>query len=294
MSFYNGCFFVHHVDAGEIFSQKKQYSWSESASFYHCNDGQTYEISRKIYQLTGERLDAALEASGEDTVIEGSAIIINGVSNVNSHSEKNAWTTGVKVSKGGRCCSLLFHVNDVSIGAEIDEDGAFEMQDGVIKATRMGISVSSEKSFVSLTKTEIRIPADGITLLSHSGAKTHMKGGKIDFTEGIAVQTGGDGKINLEGIFITGKGKKATNTDNYREDSAFSMLQGKGMINFQKGNVNVNNAHGIVVQGNNHNAAHIKYSNVFMRGNGFHGMHFFWQAALNDKKQLYLGKGRFS
>ncbi|WP_273719117.1 MULTISPECIES: autotransporter outer membrane beta-barrel domain-containing protein [Bartonella] len=284
-------FFVHNADAGEISSEKKQYSCSESASFYHCNDGQTHEISGKTYQLTGKSSEAALEALGENTLIEGKAIIINGVSNVNGHSGKGAWTTGVKASKGGGVALFNSMLNEVSIGADIDEDGAFEMQDGVIKATRIGISVSSEQSLVSLTKTEIRTPADAIGLLSHNGAKMYMKGGKIDFSDGIGVQTGGDGEINLEGVSITGKGKQTTNTDDHREASAFSMLQGKGMINFEKGNVNVNNAHGIVLQGNNHNAAHIKYSNVFVRGKAFHGMRFFWEAVLDDKKTVIPGKG---
>ncbi|WP_175869013.1 hypothetical protein [Bartonella gabonensis] len=84
----------------------------------------------------------------------------------------------------------------------------------------MGISVSSEKLFVSLTKTEVRTSADEISLLSHNGAKMYMKGGKI------------------------------------------------------------NNAHGLVLQGNDHNAAHIKHSNVFVRGNAFHGMHFILASCL--------------
>ncbi len=36
----------------------------------------------------------------------------------------------------------------MSVGADVDEGGAFEMQDGVINATRMGISVASEESFI--------------------------------------------------------------------------------------------------------------------------------------------------
>lgn len=284
-------FFVYNTDAGEISSEKKQYSCNESASFYRCNDGQTHEIAKKTYQLTGESSDAALEASGENTVIEGKAIIINGVSNTNSHSETNAWTTAVKSSNGGGVALFDSMLNDVSIGADVNEEGAFEMQDGVIKATRMGISVGGKGSFVSLTKTEIKTSSDAIGLLSHNGAKIYMKGGKINFADGIGVQTGGDGEINLEGVSISGRGKLGTNTDNYREGSAFSMLQGKGSLNFQKGNVNVDNVHGIVVQGNNHNAAHIKYSNIFVRGNGFNGMHFFWEAVLNDKKTIIPGKG---
>ncbi|WP_375612398.1 autotransporter outer membrane beta-barrel domain-containing protein [Bartonella sp. AA9NXGY] len=284
-------FFVYNTDAGEISSEKKPYSCNESASFYRCNDGKTHEITKKTYQLTGESSYAAIEASGKNTVIEGEAIIINGVSNAHGHSETNAWTTAVKSSNGGGVALFDSMLNNVSIGADINDEGAFEMQDGVIKATRMGISVGGKGSFVSLTKTEIKTSSDAIGLLSHNGAKIYMKGGKIDFADGIGVQTGGDGEINLEGVSITGRGKQETNTDNHREGSAFSMLQGKGSLNFQKGNVNVDNVHGIVVQGNNHNAAHIKYSNVFVRGNGFNGMHFFWEAVLNDKKTIIPGKG---
>ncbi|WP_210234973.1 autotransporter outer membrane beta-barrel domain-containing protein [Bartonella mastomydis] len=284
-------FFVYNADAGDVSSQKKQYSCNESASFYHCNDGKTHEISGKTYQLTGESSEAALEASGENTLIEGKAIIINGVSNANGPSGKGVWTTGVKASKGGGVALFDSMLNDVSIGADIDEDGVFDMQNGVIKATRMGISVSSEQSLVSLTKTEIITPADAIGLLSHNGAKIYMKGGKIDFTEGIGVQTGGEGEIDLEGVSIIGKGKQATSTDNPREGSAFSMLQGKGMIHFQKGNVNVHNVHGLVLQGNNNAVADIKHSNIFVRGKAFHGMHFFWEAVLNDKKTIIPGKG---
>ncbi|WP_375695903.1 autotransporter outer membrane beta-barrel domain-containing protein [Bartonella sp. AC67GZZY] len=284
-------FFVYNTDAGEISSEKKPYSCNESASFYRCNDGKTHEIAKKTYQLTGESSDAAIEASGKNTVIEGEAIIINGVSSAHGHSETNAWTTAVKSSNGGGVALFDSMLNDVSIGADVNEEGAFEMQDGVIKATRMGISVGGKGSFVSLTKTEIKTSSDAIGLLSHNGAKIYMKGGKINFADGIGVQTGGDGEINLEGVSISGRGKLGTNTDNYREGSAFSMLQGKGSLNFQKGNVNVDNVHGIVVQGNNHNAAHIKYSNIFVRGNGFNGMHFFWEAVLNDKKTIIPGKG---
>ncbi|WP_375666430.1 hypothetical protein [Bartonella sp. TT121SHDZB] len=60
---------------------------------------------------------------------------------------------------------------NVSIGADVNEKGAFEMQDGVIKAIRMGISVAGKESFVSLTKTEIKTSSDAIGLLSHNGAK---------------------------------------------------------------------------------------------------------------------------
>ncbi|EJF84954.1 hypothetical protein MCY_01403, partial [Bartonella rattimassiliensis 15908] len=284
-------FFAHNADAGDDPSGKKQYSCDESASFYYCSDGETHEISRKTYKLMGESSDAAIEASGENTLIEGDVIIINSVANTNGYSEKNAWTTGVKASNGGGVALFNSMLNEVSIGADVNDEGAFEIQDGVIKATRMGISVAGEKSFVSLTKTEIKTHADAIGLLSHNSAKIYMKGGKIDFTDGIGVQTGGGGEINLEEVSITGKGKRIKNTDNHRDGSAFSMLQGKGALDFQKGNVKVNDVHGIVVQGNDNNTAHIKYSNVFVRGNASYGMRFFWEAVFDETKTIIPGKG---
>ncbi|WP_246350142.1 autotransporter outer membrane beta-barrel domain-containing protein, partial [Bartonella fuyuanensis] len=284
-------FFAHDANTSEILSGKKQYSCNDGASFYHCSDGKMHEISQKTYQLTGEGSDVAIEVSGEDTVVEGKVIIINGVSSTNGHSENNSWTTGVKASNGGGVALFDSMLNNVSIGADVNEEGAFDIQDGVIKATRIGISVAGKRSFVALTNTEIETPADAIGLLSHNGAKIYVKGGKINFSSGIGVQTGGDGEINLDGVSIIGKGKQATNTDNHRETSAFSMLQGKGALNFQKGNVNVDKAHGIILQGNNNNVAHIKNSNVFVRGNTFQGMRFFWEAVLNETKTIIPGKG---
>nr|WP_254473184.1 hypothetical protein [Bartonella sp. B1098] len=72
-------------------------------------------------------MDATLEASGENTLVEGKAIIINGVSNASDHSGTGVWTTAVKTSKGGGVALFDFMLNNVSIGADIDEDGAFEM-----------------------------------------------------------------------------------------------------------------------------------------------------------------------
>ncbi|WP_245256866.1 hypothetical protein [Bartonella sp. DB5-6] len=69
------------------------------------------------------------------------------------------------------------------------------MQDGVINATRMGISVASEKSFIFLRNAEIKTTAGAISLFSQGSAKIEMKAGKIDFTNGIGVQTAGGGKL---------------------------------------------------------------------------------------------------
>ncbi|EJF75946.1 hypothetical protein MCO_01717 [Bartonella sp. DB5-6] len=83
-----------------------------------------------------------------------------------------------------------------------------------------------------------------------------------------------------------------TNTGRYSEDSALNMLQGGGFITFQKGSINVINTHGLSLQGNDNNIAHIKNSTVMVRNPAFNGMRFFWgKLYLMEKKQSYPDKG---
>ncbi|WP_246668541.1 hypothetical protein [Bartonella refiksaydamii] len=105
---------------------------------------------------------------------------------------------------------------------------------------------------------EIKTTAGAISLFSQGSAKIEMKAGKIDFTNGIGVQTAGGGKVILDGVSITGGGSLVTNTGRHSEDSALNMLQGGGFIIFQKGSINVINTHGLSLQGNDNNTAHIK------------------------------------
>lgn len=233
---------MYNVDANTF--KRDKFSCRDNEPFYRCNDGRMHEISQKTYKLTGENRNAAVEASGADTVIEADSIIINGVSNANGHSGKNSWTTGVKASTEGAVALFKSILNNVSIGADVDEGGAFELQDGVINATRMGVSVASEQSFIFLNNTEIKTSADAISLFSQGSAKIEMERGKIDFTNGIGVQTAGGGKVMLDGVSITGKGRRVITTGSHNENSAFHMLQGDGSITFQKGRVNITNAHG--------------------------------------------------
>ncbi len=262
-------------------SKRDHFSCSDSEPFYLCNDGKAHEISQKTYKLTGESYDTAVEASGENTVIEADSIIINGVSNANDPSGKSSWTTGVKASTDGSVALFKSILNNVSIGADVDEERAFEMRDGVINAIRISISVAGEQSFIFLSNTEIKTNIGAISLFSQGSAKIEMKAGKIDFTNGIGVQTAGGGK-------------QVTNTGSHSENSAFQMLQGDGSIIFQKGRVNITNAHGLSFQGNDNNAAHIKNSTIMVRNKAFNGMRFLGEAAFNGgKKQFCLDEGLF-
>ncbi|EJF86103.1 hypothetical protein ME1_01413 [Bartonella vinsonii subsp. arupensis OK-94-513] len=95
-------------------------------SFYRCNYGKWHEISNKTYQLTGEVSDGVIGAFGKETVIEAEKITINSISSANGHASKSPWTTGVKVSEGG-VTPIYSTLTGLSIGEDVDDDGAFEM-----------------------------------------------------------------------------------------------------------------------------------------------------------------------
>ncbi|MCZ2159077.1 autotransporter outer membrane beta-barrel domain-containing protein [Bartonella sp. 220] len=285
-------FFVQNADAADQFFEKKQFSCSQSASFYRCNDAKEHEISNKIYTLTGQSFEPAIEALGEGTVIEADAIIINGIANANNHSGKRFWTTGVKTSMEGGVTLFNSILNNVSIGVDVDEGGAFEMQNGVINATRMGGSVVGKDSFIFLNHAEIRTSAGAVSLFSQDSAKIEMKAGKIDFTNGIGVQTAGGGKVILDGVSITERGRYMRNIGRHSENSAFQMLQGAGSITVQRGRVNVTNAHGLSLQGNDNNTAHIENSTIMIRNKSFNGIRFLWEVAFDEDKETVLsGRG---
>ncbi|VEJ45860.1 hypothetical protein [Bartonella vinsonii] len=108
-------------------SDKERFSCSESVSFYRRNDGKWHEISNKTYQLTGEASDGAIGAFGKETVIEAENITINSILSANSHALKSPWTTGVKVPEGGGVTLTHSTLKGLSIGTDVDDDGAFEM-----------------------------------------------------------------------------------------------------------------------------------------------------------------------
>ncbi|EJF97945.1 hypothetical protein MEI_01057 [Bartonella vinsonii subsp. arupensis Pm136co] len=119
-------FFVESADANILSSDKERFSCSESVSFYRCNYGKWHEISNKTYQLTGEVSDGVIGAFGKETVIEAEKITINSISSANGHASKSPWTTGVKVSEGG-VTPIYSTLTGLSIGEDVDDDGAFEM-----------------------------------------------------------------------------------------------------------------------------------------------------------------------
>ncbi|MGF7158375.1 hypothetical protein GGR09_001767, partial [Bartonella heixiaziensis] len=97
--------------------------------------------------------------------------------------------------------------------------------------------------------------------------------GAIDFTNGVAVQTGEGGKVFLKDVSIIQKSSQAPNVNNNSMNSAFQMFEVFGHIDFNKCTVKVSNAHGVSFLGI---AGHINFfhSTVVVEGNTSYGVLF--------------------
>ncbi|WP_332060701.1 autotransporter outer membrane beta-barrel domain-containing protein [Bartonella sp. CB74] len=275
-------FFVHNANAQS--SGQNKFSCKTSDSFYRCNDGTEHNIADKIYPFVNDSIDAAVEAVGKGTWIKANDITVKHAMDTNDDPENGSWRHGVKISEGGKVSLVNSTLKGVLIGMDANY-GTIDMQGGLIDAVRIGVSVADKQSAVILTNTTIQTGADAISLFSHGNAKIGMVAGTINFIGGIGVQTGGGGKVILDGVSITENGTQMTKKSHNNKNTAFHMLQGDGSINFQKGTIKVTNAHGILLEGMN-NRVDINDSRVEVRSNAFYGMRFFWEEAYTGRSKI--------
>ncbi|WP_336279600.1 autotransporter outer membrane beta-barrel domain-containing protein [Bartonella sp. CB175] len=269
-------------------SRENLFTCNDNDQFYRCKDGKSHEISHKTYKL---RHDAygAITALGKNTSINAKGITIDGA-NTGSNSNSEELQYGVRILEEGKVSLANSVLKDASIGVDVDY-GVFDIQNGLIEATRRGVSVGGHQSLITLTNTKINMGVNAIGLFSHNNAEVQMVGGAIDFKNGVGIQTGGGGKITLNRVIITEKGNQAQGVDSGSKNAALHMLQGSGRINIQNSTVDVTNAHGLLLEGVD-NRADIKDSAFIVKsGTPFYGMGFFWETVFNGKKTLEAGRG---
>ncbi|WP_455473900.1 autotransporter outer membrane beta-barrel domain-containing protein [Bartonella sp. B30(2025)] len=264
---------------------------------YRCSDGQEHTISSKTYTLFGSGQGsedvAVIEASKKNTKIDANniTVTVNPAMRKNGDLEKNSLNYGVKVSEEATVNLNSSLLKNVPVGVNA-EYSTVKMEKVLIDATRVGVSATGKGSSTTLEDITIKTDSNGISLLSMSGANIMMKGGEIGFKNGIGVQIGGDdGKISLYNISVTDNGSSGANIEKSHKNAALHMLQGQGVIDFQNGKIEVKDAHGLFLEGNNNNSANIKNSHILVEGNQSYGMNFLWQAMLNGQQKIMLGKG---
>ncbi|WP_212113074.1 autotransporter outer membrane beta-barrel domain-containing protein [Bartonella queenslandensis] len=87
-------------------------------------------------------------------------------------------------------------------------------------------------------------------VVANENGKVTIERGEINFTNGIGVEVRSGGKVVLKSVSITEKGGQRISIDDHSENLAFH-ASGSGIIHFEKGKVNLDNAHGFSMHGNN-------------------------------------------
>ncbi|WP_332065669.1 autotransporter outer membrane beta-barrel domain-containing protein [Bartonella sp. CB189] len=266
------------------------FTCNENAPSYRCNDGKKHDISHRTYN-PGKDIYGAITASKKNTSINAENVTIDGVNiSSNLNSEESGLRYGVRIFEEGKVSLKKSKLKGVSIGVDVDY-GTFEMDIGLIEATRRGVSVGGRQSLITLTNSKIEMGTNAIGLFSHNNAKVKMEGGSIDVTDGIGAQAAGSGEITLNKVLVTEKSNQMRSPDGSDKNAALHMLQGNSRINLYKSTVDAVNAHGLLLEGiANH--ADIKNSAFIVKGNtSLYGMGFFWETAFNGNKTFQAGRG---
>ncbi|WP_273755357.1 autotransporter outer membrane beta-barrel domain-containing protein [Bartonella sp. MM73XJBT.G] len=277
-------FLTHHIDGfarnaeSQVLSGKKQSSCDQNAAFYQCDDGEAHEINNKVYSLTDQNahgVHGAIEASKENTSLRGKNITVKGIGDEKNNSEKKFWKYGVKASEKAHVSLADSTLSGVFVGVE-SQGASIAISGGSIDAINVGALAEGKfQSSVHLTNTQVSFGDFG-------------------------VKAGEKGVFILEGVSMSGKGGpskggQGQNADHQGDNAAFH-ISGNGYVQFVKGSVNVSDAHGLLLLGNKGAQIDIGDSNITVKGNAFHGMHFEGQEASEGqgaKARVDLKKTRF-
>ncbi|WP_254473188.1 autotransporter outer membrane beta-barrel domain-containing protein [Bartonella sp. B1098] len=279
-------FLTHHVDVfahnaeSQVLSRKKPSSCGQNAAFYQCDDGEAHEINNKIYLLTDQNahgVHGAIEASKANTSLRGKNITVKGILNEKNNLEKKFWKYGVKVSEKAVVSLADSTLSGVLVGVE-SQGGSIAISGGSIDAIEVGALAGGKfQSSVHLTNTQVNFG-------------------------GIGFKAGEKGQFILEGVSMnskagTGKGGQGQNAGHQGDHAAFH-ISGNGYVEFMKGSVDVNDAHGFLLLGNKDLQIDIGDSNVTVKGNAVYGMYFEGQPASEGQlegrlSRVYLKKTRF-
>ncbi|EJF84953.1 autotransporter outer membrane beta-barrel domain-containing protein [Bartonella rattimassiliensis] len=271
-------FSTHNVDVfahnakSQVLSEAQKVSCDQNAAFYQCSDGAEHTISNKDYSLTYKNINGdhgAIEASKAKTAISGQNITVKSTLDEKENLEKNFWKHGVKVSEKAGVSLTASTLQGVLVGVEA-QGGFIKMSGGSIDALKVGaLAEEKTQSTVYLTNTQ------------------------VSFGE-VGVKAGEKGYVILEGVSLSdkgGNGKAGQGLDTaHQSDHAAFHISKDGYVQFMKGSVEVADAHGLLLQGNQGSQISIEDSQITVKGNAFYGMRFEGEAVSDNSSNEKLSR----
>lgn len=210
-----------------------------SGLYYVCDNCGEARIDHKSYKITNENASnypadpTAITVKQRGTRVEGENVTVK------SDVLGRSFLRGVAVSDDGKIVLKKPVLQNTKL-ALFANDGLIEVKQGTIEESDKAVEAIGH-SLVILEDTNINTSGGPTSLLSYSGAEIGVEGGKINFENSHGISAILGGKVFLDGVSVTGKGKKGEN------HAVFLMDEG-GEVEFKGGTVDVEDAHGILLK----------------------------------------------
>ncbi|WP_375703792.1 autotransporter outer membrane beta-barrel domain-containing protein [Bartonella sp. AD13SXNS] len=212
-----------------------------SGLYYVCDNCGESKIDNKSYRITNENVSnypsdpTAIMVKGIGTRVSGKDVTVS------SQLADKTFLMGVHVLDNGKIVLEDPIIKNTVIGLRAS-NGVIEVKNGKIKESHEGVD-ATEKSFVLLEDTEIKTANGNASLLSYDHSEVWMSGGSVDFMNSHGISSILGGKVNLENVKITGKGKEK-NSDNH----AVLRTDLEGSVNLKGTTIRAMDVHGILLE----------------------------------------------
>ncbi|WP_273783687.1 autotransporter outer membrane beta-barrel domain-containing protein [Bartonella sp. AU15XJBT] len=203
--------------------------------------GEGPKIDNKSYKITNENASnyppdpIAITVKGIGTEVRGKDVTVS------SQVADKTFLMGVHVLENGKIVLEDPIIKNTVIALRAN-NGVIEVKNGKIGESHEGVD-AADRSFVLLEDTEINTANGNASLLSYDHSEVWMSGGSVDFMNSHGISSTLGGKVNLENVKITGKGKEK-NSDNH---AVLYTDLGKA-VNLKGTTIHAMDVHGILLE----------------------------------------------
>ncbi|WP_039759130.1 autotransporter outer membrane beta-barrel domain-containing protein [Bartonella queenslandensis] len=297
--------------AYEIYDNGELISYVYDDAYYICdNCGTDSKIDNRSYTITKENVSnypadpTAITVKRIGTKVSGKGVTVS------SQVADKTFLMGVHVLEDGKVVLDSPVIKNTVIALRAS-NGVIEVKNGEIGESHEGVD-AADRSFVLLEDTDIKTADGNASLLSYERSEVWMSGGSVDFMNSHGVSSMLGGKVNLENVKITGKGKEK-NSDNH----AVLHTDLEGTVNLKGTTIHAMGVHGILLQNTvnstslqevkdlSNESSHsesgvfatevnIKSSTININGKGSYGIYFKgakpWSEDGDKKEETSLGE----
>ncbi|WP_019220124.1 autotransporter outer membrane beta-barrel domain-containing protein [Bartonella florencae] len=230
-----GSAYIHEVyEDGELILRDNAYL--HDGVYYICDKCETDIIDNRSYKVIRGVIPtsaAAIMVKGKGTEVHGKKVKVSG------DVSDETFLMGAHVLEKGKIVldDPILKGTTIALRAR---KGVIKVKRGKIEESQEGVD-ATENSLVVLEDTDIKTAHGYASLLSYEHSEVRMSAGSVDFMNSHGVSSALGGKVMLDGVVVTGKGKKG-------ENHAVFLMDVGGKVDFKGRKIDVEDAHGILLK----------------------------------------------